>query len=393
LLQLGRTHDALTAYREALDFAIDQRGHGSAWIGIASALRIMDRHEEALEALEHAETALGASADLETRARIHTLRGNLCFPLGRLDACMQAHEQAHRYALQAQSHVEIARALSGLGDAHYQRGMMATSRKHFAQCIQEARDHGLVGVLLANLPMLGITHRYCGEAAACQESCREGLELARRVGDVRGELLALLTLASSTLMQGELDECRAHCQHAVKLAKQLGARRFEAECIGMTANTLLAEDPAKALQLTKEALQLGRETGMTYCGPMLLGMVARLTPDGPERAGALAEGEELLAAGCVSHSYFEFYSHAIDAGLQDRDWKSVRKYAAALEAYTSAEPLAWTDMLIKRARLLADAGENGMSKQTRAGLESVRAECQRMNARTAVVAVDAVLSG
>ena len=391
LLQLGRTHDALTAYREALDFAIDQRGHGSAWIGIASALRIMDRHEEALEALEHAESALGSSADLETRARIHTLRGNLCFPLGRLDACMQAHEQAHRYALQAQSHVEIARALSGLGDAHYQRGRMATSRMHFAQCIQEARDHGLVGVLLANLPMLGITHRYCGEAAACQESCREGLELARRVGDVRGELLALLTLASSTLMQGELDDSRNYSLHGIKLAKQLGARRFEAECLGMVAMTLLADDPTKALQLAREALQLGRETGMTYCGPMLLSMVARLTPDSAERNAALAEGEELLAAGCVSHSYFEFYGNAIDAGLQDRDWASVRKYAKSLEAYTSAEPLAWTDMLIKRARLLADAGEKGMSKATRAGLEAVRAECQRMNARTAVVAVEAAL--
>ena len=112
-----------------------------------------------------------------------------------------------------------------------------------------------------------------------------------------------------------------------------------------------------------------------------------------ERAGALAEGEELLAAGCVSHSYFEFYGNAIDAGLQDRDWKSVRKYAASLEAYTSAEPLAWTDMLIKRARLLADAGEKGVSKQTRAGLEAVRAECQRMNARTAMAAVEAALSG
>ncbi len=391
LLQLGRTHDALTAYREALDFAIDQRGHGSAWIGIASTLRIMDRHEEALEALEHAETALGDCADLETRARIHTLRGNLCFPLGRLDACMQAHERAHHYALQAQSHVEIARALSGLGDAHYQRGAMETARRHFAQCIQEARDHGLVGVLLANLPMLGITSRYCGDAAASQESCREGLELARRIGDVRGELVALLTMASGTLMQAELEDSRNHSLQAIKLAKQLGARRFEAECIGMVASTMLAEDPAKALQLTKEALLLGRETGMTYCGPMLLSMVARLTPDGPERAGALAEGEELLAAGCVSHSYFEFYGNAIDAGLQDRDWKSVRKYAASLEAYTSAEPLAWTDMLIKRARLLADAGEKGVSKQTRAGLEAVKVECQRMNARTALAAVQAAL--
>ena len=69
LLQLGRTHDALAAYREALDFAIDQPGHGTAWFGIASALRIMDRHEEALDALDRAESALWAIA--ATRRRAH----------------------------------------------------------------------------------------------------------------------------------------------------------------------------------------------------------------------------------------------------------------------------------------------------------------------------------
>jgi DNA-binding SARP family transcriptional activator len=393
LLQLGRTHDALTAYREALDFAIDQAGHGSAWIGIASALRIMDRHEEALEALEHAESALGNSVDLETRARIHTLRGNLCFPLGRLDACLQAHEQAHRFAVQAQSHVEIARALSGLGDAYYQRGRMLTARQHFAQCIKEAREHDLVGVLLSNLPMLAITHTYCGEPAASRESCHEGLDLARRVGDLRGELLVHLTMSSGLLMQANFDDCRNHARQALKLAQQLGARRFEAECMGIIAQTMIAEDPRQALQLTRDALHLGRETGMSYCGPVLLSMVARLTQDGPERASALAEGEQLLAAGCVSHSYFDFYGNAIEAGLQERDWSCVRQYAGCLEAYTSAEPLPWTDMLIKRARLLADAGEKGMSKQTRAGLAAVQAECRRMSAIAALMQVESVLSG
>jgi len=392
LLQLGRTHDALTAYREALDFAIDQNGHGSAWIGIASALRIMDRYEEALEALEHAESALGDSADLETRARIQTLRGNLCFPLGRLDACMQAHEQAHRFAMQAQSHLEIARALSGLGDAYYQRGKILTARQHFAQCIKEARDHGLVGVLLSNLPMLAVTNSYCGDVIASRDSCREGLELARRVGDLRGELLVHLTMASGLLPQAQLDDCRQHARQALKLAQQLGARRFEAECMGYVAQTMIPEDPAQALQLTKDALRLGRETGMSYCGPVLLSIVARLTPIGPERAGALTEGEELLAAGCVSHSYFEFYGNAIEASLQEREWPSVRRYADGLATYTSGEPLPWTDMLIKRARLLADVGEKGMSKQTRAGLESVREECRRMNAGLALVAIDAALS-
>ena len=391
LLQLGRTHDALTAYREALDFAIDQNGHGGAWIGIASALRIMDRYEEALEALEHAESALGDCADLQTRARIQTLRGNLCFPLGRLDACMKAHEQAHHFALQAQSHVEIARALSGLGDAYYQRGRMVTARQHFAQCIKEARDHDLVGVLLSNLPMLAITHTYCGDAAASRESCREGLDLARRVGDLRGELLVHLTMASGLLMQAQFEDCRTHAGQAMQLAKQLGARRFEAECVGIVASTMIAEDPARALQLVREALELGRETGMTYCGPMLLSLIARLTPNGPERASVLAEGGELLAAGCVSHSYFEFYGNAIEVGLQERDWPSVRRYADSLEAYTSGEPLPWTDMLIKRARLLADIGASGMNTRTRAGLETLRTECQRMSAHSALTAVEAAL--
>jgi DNA-binding SARP family transcriptional activator/tetratricopeptide (TPR) repeat protein len=393
LLQLGRTHDALTAYREALDFAIDQSGHGHAWMGIASALRIMDRHEEALEALEHAESALGDSADPGTRARIHTLRGNLCFPLGRLDACMQAHEQAHRFALEAQSHLEIARALSGLGDAYYQRGRIVTARERFARCVQEARDHDLVSVLLSNLPMMAVTHMYCCDTAASRESCREGLELARRVGDLRGELLVHLTLASGMLIQAQLDDCRRHAQQALQLAKQLGARRFEAECLGIVAATILAEDPAQALQLAKEGLVIGRETGMSYCGPMLLSVVARLTPSPIERTAALAEGEELLAAGCVSHSYFEFYSNAIEAGLQERDWASVRRYADKLEAYTSAEPLPYTNLLIKRARLLADVGEGGMKKASRAALEALRSECQRMNAGTPLAAIERVLAG
>jgi hypothetical protein len=161
--------------------------------------------------------------------------------------------------------------------------------------------------------------------------------------------------------------------------------------MGYVAQTMIPADPAQALQLTKEALRLGRETGMSYCGPVLLSIVARLTPNGPERASALAEGEQLLAAGCVSHSYFEFYGNAIEAGLQERDWPMVRRYADALWDYTECEPLPWTDMLIKRARLLADVGENNNNAATRKQLEELRAECLRMNALNALTAVDSAL--
>ncbi len=392
LLQLGRTHDALTAYREALDFAIDQSEHGQAWFGVASALRIMDRHEEALDALERAETALDESADARMRARLLTLRGNLCFPLGRLDACLRSHEQAHRFALQANSPLEIARALGGIGDAYYQRGQMLTARNHFAQCIREARDHGLVGVLLANLPMLGITHTYSGNPAAGGDSSAEALELARRIGDVRGELVAHLGMTTGLIMQLQIEACRKNAEHALRLAQQIGARRFQAECLGIIAATMLPDgDRSEALRFAEEAVQLGRETGMSYCGPVLLSIVARITPDPLQRKRALAEGEALLAKGCVSHSYFDFYHNAIEVSLAERGWADARRYAEGLAAYTAEEPLPLTNLLIARARLLADAGENIATGATCSQLESLRADCQRMNVLAALPAIESAL--
>ena len=393
LLQLGRTHDALAAYREALDFAIDQAEHGQAWFGVASTLRIMDRHEEALDALDRAEAALGDGVDAQMRARLSTLRGNLCFPLGRLDACLRSHEQAHRYALQADSPLDIARALGGLGDAYYQRGQMLTARDHFAKCIQEARDHGLVGVLLANLPMLGLTHTYSGDPIAGRESCSEALELARRIGDVRGELLAQLGMTTGLLVQMKTEECRRRAEQALKLAQQIGARRFQAECMGIIAAGMRSnEDRAEALRLAEEAVQLGRETGMSYCGPVLLSIVASITPDAAQRRRALEEGAELLARGCVSHSYFDFYQNAIEVSLVERAWADARRYADGLAAYTADEPLPLTNLLIARARLLADVGENVATSATGAQLESLRADCQRMNALAALPAIEHALA-
>jgi tetratricopeptide (TPR) repeat protein len=323
------------------------------------------------------------------RARICTLRGNLCFPLGRLDACLQAHRQAHDFAARASSPADIARALGGLGDAYYQRGRMLTAREHFAQCIRQAREHDLVGVLLANLPMLAITHTNCGDPAAAHENVREAIELARRIGDLRGELLAHLTMASGLLVQGQVDECRTRARQALELARQLDARRFQAECLGIIAATMPESERDEALRLAEEALQLAQETAMSYCGPVLLSIVARLTANPARRAEALAAGESLLAGGCVSHSYFEFYGNAIEVSLRDGAWQDARRYADGLETYTSEEPLPLSTLLIRRARLLADVGEGHAGAATRAALHSLQLECRRMNTLLVLPAIEA----
>ena len=70
----------------------------------------------------------------------------------------------------------------------------------------------------------------------------------------------------------------------------------------------------------------------------------------------LAEGEALLARGCVSHCYLLFYEFAIEIQLDQGDWCAAERYAGALEAYMRAEPAPWGDFLIRRARALARAG-------------------------------------
>jgi DNA-binding SARP family transcriptional activator/predicted negative regulator of RcsB-dependent stress response len=392
LLQLGRTHDALTAFRESLDFAQDAPSRGRAWLGIASALRIMDRHEEALESLDQAEAQWHDMADARLRAQIYTLRGNLLFPLGQFAACRAAHEQAYRYASEAKSPLEITRALGGLGDAHYQRGHMIAAQRQFAQCVREARAHNLAGVLLANLPMLAISEIYYGSPSAGREHLDEALELAKRIGDLRSELLICVCYCEGHLIQARYQAAHDRALHALELAKQLGARRFQAECTGVLAAALYHQDHRQeALKFARDSLVLGREVGMSYCGPVLLSLVARTTNDPAERAKALREGESLLDAGCVSHSYFNFYMHSIDVVLDQGAWHEARRYAAALQAYTAQEPLPFTTLLIERAHALADLGEGMDLPETHTRLRALKNECLRLNALSAMEAIDAAI--
>lgn len=393
LLTLGRTHDALTAFREAIDFAPDQRRQVDAWIGVASALRVMDRHLEALDALDRAEKALGEQEDIQVRVRISTLRGNLCFPLGRLDDCLREHERAMQLASVASSPLDLARAYSGLGDAWYQRGRMRTASEYFARSLDEARRHNLPAVRIANLPMLALTRLYCGDAGTADASLQEALELSRRLCDARSELLTQLVAAWAMLIRGRFDLSDSYARHSRGLAEQLGARRFQAEAITLQASCRLArQQRSEADDLIREALQLSRATGMNYCGPVVLGVLARTTTLPEERRQALREGEELLAAGCVSHSYFEFYFQAIEVSLREGLWADARRYADALAAYAQDEPIVWTQLLVERGRCLADLGRGDLDHGIATTLQTLRAQCHSSDLRLPLAGIEEALS-
>ena len=373
----GRTDDAVAAFRVAIDLAATNAERARAWLGLATSLRVMDRYEEALDALRHAEQAALAEGDPRRLAHLWTLRGNLHFPRGELDQCLAAHEQALKFAGQAGSPEDIARALGGLGDAQYQRGRMRTAHAQFRRCVDLCEQHGLASLRLSYLPMLAVTQAYAGDFTGAIAIGTEAADTARRLGDLRAELLASSILGSIEIYRGQSAVALERGTRSVALARELGARRFEAEALVLNGLALLGlSRHEEARSILGAAVSLSRVAAPTYCGPWALGALALATDDLPVSRRLLVEGEALLAAGCVSHNHLEFPLFAIEVSLRAGNHAEALRYAADLEAYTRDEPLPWADLIVARARVLASGA--GRAPDARPDPAAVLESARRM---------------
>ena len=181
----------MNAYRRALEAAVDDGERCRAWRGLAAGMRITDRFDEAFAALDAAE-ALATERDLAAElAHIHHLRGNLYFPLGRLEGCLREHELSRMRAAGELAGAGGAGA-RGVGDAEYARGRMITAYRCFHRCVELCRKHGLGRIEVANLPMAAFTRQFVDDLRGGSEDALAAIAAAARVGDQRAEIVARL---------------------------------------------------------------------------------------------------------------------------------------------------------------------------------------------------------
>src|SRR5262249_51375065 len=156
---------------------------------------------------------------------------------------------------------------------------------------------------------------------------------------------------------GRLAALREVVPRALAGAQAIGARRFEA-LVQYSFSRLLWSEGSKddARRYAWESWRLSEEIGPRFCGPIALGGLAITAATEAERRQRLAEGERLLARGCVSHCHLAFYRDAIDASLELGDWSEAQRYAGLLEDYVRSEPLRLVDFQVARGRALAAAG-------------------------------------
>ncbi len=389
LPDLGRSAEAITIFQEALNLAGSDKERCRALIGIAGSMRMADQSASALTMLAQAETLAAIPGCEIEAAQIHYLRGSLYFPLGNIAGCLEEHARALELARHAGSVEWEARALSGLGDAHYGGGRPYTSYKYFQQCIELSRAHGLGGVEVANLAMLGVFDVFF--LARVDEglvSSRQALDLSIKVGHLRSQVIAHQGCAWALLEMGDPVNARPHADAAVALAQSIGARRFVPEGMAFVAICLAQQGKIdEACQLLRDAMVISREM-ITYFGPPILGTLAAFTSDADERQRCLAEAEHILASGCNVHNHVFFARPAIELSLRLGDWVSAERYASALEDRFGEEPVPVVTFTVARARALIAAGRGGREPQLLAQLEDLAGRAREARVMIWVEALD-----
>jgi len=352
LLQgLGRTEEAVAAFRTAADLAAAGAPRLRAWIGLVNGLSVLDWLDEALALLDRAEAEAAASGLLTEEARLHGLRGNILFPRGELERCLAEHSRALELATRAGAVEEEARAHGGLGDAHYVRGDMRTCFAHFGRCVELAHAHGFRRIEVANRAMFVLSTLLELDFPKALREIGETVALAVRVGQRRAEMVAEHMRCFTLLeLRDYAGACRA-AENALEIARQLRAPRFEAEGLMLEGFVRSLDGEAGGADRIRTAVAMLRDAPK-YLLPTALGMLAHVTADAAERAAALAEGERLLQADTVSHNRMWFNRYALETALAADDAPAAERYAGEL-ARASSQPLPYIEFLVARGRVLA----------------------------------------
>jgi class 3 adenylate cyclase/tetratricopeptide (TPR) repeat protein len=384
---------SIATYREAISTAPNEVSLCRAQLGLAEGLRVSEGLDEALALLDAAQDCAERHDLVPELARLHHLRGNILFPLGKIEGCRAAHERGLAYAKRSGSPEAEARALGGLADAAYAQGQMQTAFAHFSRCVELSREHGFGRIEVANRSMAGFSRIYLNQP---RQACDDGAAAVRNaalVGQPRAEMLGETINVFAGYELGEYDRTRVHLERELRLIRQLGARRFEAQNFEMQGRLQLdggrRED---AVTLLRQALAIAREIGLQFSGPKTLSALSRAVEDEAERDRLLAEAAELLHHGSVGHNHLWFYRDAMEAMLAAGNAAAALRYADQLEGYAASEPLPWTEIFVARCRALAAAQFGSADERVRPDLARIRAVLVVSGLRAFLAPVDAALA-
>ena len=375
----GEGKPAVEAYQTALAAAQGAADRCRALIGIAAGQRLIAGIDAAFAALAEAEPLAEEHGLTRELAELHYTRGNLHFARGDIVACGAEHEAALACAQSLDDPAWEARATSGLADAAYAEGRMRAALTRFLRCVALCDANGLTRVAIPNRTMIGHCRIYLTEFDAGIADIEAARSVAVQVGDRHGEMFTLESQGLLLVFCNRFADAGPLVERGLALAEAIGARRYQTTILLAMAEAAFAHGRSdEAHERIERALALSRETGMRFCGPLLLGLKARLQDDAREREQCCIEAEALLAKGCVGHNAIGYYRYGIEDALARGEWSRVLERIGALADYTRREPLPYSDFLMARGRTLVALAHRPQDAALQSELSRLRADAERV---------------
>jgi class 3 adenylate cyclase/tetratricopeptide (TPR) repeat protein len=386
---LNQFEDSVTAHGTAYELAPSNAGLCKSLLGRALGLLRLDRHSEAEELLNEAETLARETELTQVLAQIHRRRATIEFSRGNTQRSFDESQIAWTMATQCGLPFLEAEALSCMADAKAASGKFLSARNYYEQCIELCRQHNFRRFAIINLKMLADNAFYRGQTVASRSNFEAVVTEADALGDLRAEALARHMLAYLDCMAGKPEAAIEQLTLVREQILRIDIRRFlmNNHCLFAMAHRIKG-DRSGAMAHLREAEAVGRQLGVIWAMPWVLGEKALTTLDGSERNRFIDEGEALLAEGAGAYFSFEFYRPALEASLEIRDWAHLERLAGNFTKTMGSEPVGLAEYVIRRARAIADAARG---KKDNAALCALHDQAQAMKLFVDLPAIDSAI--
>jgi class 3 adenylate cyclase/tetratricopeptide (TPR) repeat protein len=335
----------------------------------ANSLRLAERFDEGLAVLDGVEP-LSARFDLPAlRSRLYFTRGNLLFQTGRAAECAQAHERALAEARRAGSVEAEARALGGLGDAHYMRGAFVSSRAAFAKCVEAAAANGLREIECDNLPMLAMSNVWLGDPAGARALAERATEMAGTLRRPRAAGVAANALTLVLCELGEFDEAIEVAERALEMAKTRSSRFFQFLArLGWSYTLHMAGRVAEAQAVVEDIREL-ELANVPAIATALKPRLARLRRD----AAGLVEAVEGMELKTWNLGMVWFVPDAVIGCVEAEAWDTLGRLLDRLAPAMPPEPVIFFTAPTEAAHALLALRHDGGSPQSRSAARAALA--------------------
>lgn len=213
----GTPRTACTLYEESLALrraAGDRRGIAFALTNLALARRLHGAYEQALTHLQEAQDILETVEDRLLAGWARTIRGEVLYDLGDLDASAAVFEAVVPVGRELGTRSGLAQVLTNLGSVTIDRGDARASRALLEEALLVWRAIGNRWGAAWALCVLARVARTEHDIDAARAYAEESLALRSELGDQRGRAESLEEYALVEIERGRWEAAAAHLQEA-----------------------------------------------------------------------------------------------------------------------------------------------------------------------------------